>query len=201
VKQLNHVNKKLDKEPNQGGLIQLKMDNGGFLHTMVQAIGRKSASLLPVTWVAGWPIIGKVGADTIGTMVWSGKKPIINQNTKLSRQIDESFSNKTLSPDWEWNYQPRASKWSLNARKGHLRLHAFQPINPKDTTDILMRVGNTITQRSLRTKKCEVMVKLDISQMKNGQQAGLTHFSTTSIANIGIKQLGNIRSLVFTYKI
>jgi hypothetical protein len=24
VKQLNHVNKKLDKEPNQGGLIQLK---------------------------------------------------------------------------------------------------------------------------------------------------------------------------------
>jgi hypothetical protein len=43
------------------------------------------------------------------------------------------------------------------------------------------------------------MVKLDISQMKNGQQAGLTHFSTTSIANIGIKQLGNIRSLVFTY--
>jgi hypothetical protein len=41
--------------------------------------------------------------------------------------------------------QPRASKWSLNARKGHLRLHAFQPINPKDTTDILMRAGNTIT--------------------------------------------------------
>jgi beta-xylosidase len=67
------------------------------------------------------------------------QKPIINQNTKLSRQIDESFSNKTLSPDWEWNYQPRASKWSLNARKGHLRLHAFQPINPEDTTDILMR--------------------------------------------------------------
>jgi hypothetical protein len=36
--------------------------------------------------------------------------------------------------------------------------------------------------------------------MKNGQQAGLTHFSTTSIANIGIKQLGDTRSLVFTYK-
>jgi hypothetical protein len=88
----------------------------------------------------------------------------------------------------------------LNARKGHLRLHAFQPINPKDTTDILMRAGNTITQRSLRTQKCEVVVKLDISQMKNGQQAGLTHFSTTSIANIGIKQLGDTRSLVFTYK-
>jgi hypothetical protein len=28
--------------------------------------------------------------------------------------------------------------------------------------------------------------------MKNGQQAGLTHFSTTSIANIGIKQLGTL---------
>jgi beta-xylosidase len=139
--------------------------------------------LLPVNWVAGWPIIGKVGADTIGTMVWSGKKPII---TKIQNYQDKQMSlfPKTLSPDWEWNYQPRASKWSLSARKGHLRLYAFQPINPQDTIDILLRAGNTLTQRSLRTQECTVTIKVDIANMSDGQQAGLTHFSTTSIANI-----------------
>jgi hypothetical protein len=94
VKQLNHVNKKLDKEPNQGGLIQLKNGQWWFYTPWYRRLGGRAASLLPVTWVAGWPIIGKVGADTIGTMVWSGKKPIMNQNTKLSRQIDESFPIK-----------------------------------------------------------------------------------------------------------
>ncbi|MGX7686079.1 glycoside hydrolase family 43 protein [Flectobacillus roseus] len=201
IKQLNHVNKKLDKEPNQGGLIQLK--NGSwwfFTHHGTGDWEGRAASLLPITWIDGWPIMGKVGNDTIGTMLWSAPKPIIRKEHKLANQIYDSFSGTTLSPDWEWNYQPRVSKWSLKERKGYLRLHAFQPINPKDTTDILMRAGNTITQRSLRTQKCEVVVKLDISHMKNGQQAGLTHFSTTSIANIGIKQLGDTRSLVFTYK-
>lgn len=201
VKQLNHVDKKLDKEPNQGGLIELKNGQWWFFthHGRGDWEGR-AASLLPVNWVAGWPIIGKVGADTIGTMVWSGKKPIIHQTTKLVRQTEESFSEKILSPDWEWNYQPRASKWSLSARKGHLRLYAFQPINPQDTVDILLRAGNTLTQRSLRTQECTVTIKVDIANMSDGQQAGLTHFSTTSIANIGVKQRGNKRHIVFTYK-
>jgi hypothetical protein len=82
VKQLNHVNKKLDKEPNQGGLIQLK--NGQwwfFTHHGTGDWEGRAASLLPITWVAGWPIMGKVGADTIGTMVWSAPKPIIRKYT------------------------------------------------------------------------------------------------------------------------
>lgn len=35
----------------------------------------RQVSLLPVTWVNEWPIIGKVLPEGIGTMVWTGKMP------------------------------------------------------------------------------------------------------------------------------
>jgi len=197
IKQLNHVNKNTDKEPNQGGIMQLKNGQWWFLthHGSGDWEGRP-ASLLPVTWVNGWPIIGKVGEDNIGNMVWSGKAPIpLNPNAKI--QTDDDFSSVALRPQWEWNYQPRTDKWSLSERKGFLRLKAFQPIKPDDPKKILLRAGNTITQRSMRTRANEATVKLDISGMADGQFAGLTHFSTTSLSMVGIKQQGDERLMVY----
>jgi len=114
--------------------------------------------LLPVTWVEGWPIIGAVGGDGIGRMVWSGRKPIAGTPI-VTQETDDEFGSHTLSPQWEWNYQSRAEKWSLTERPGWLRLHAFQPL----THDDLMKAGNTLTQRSLRTATNRVVVKLDLS--------------------------------------
>ena len=56
-------------------------------------------------------------------------------------------TDKTLKPQWEWNYQPRSEKWSLTERPGWLRLHAFKPLQ----TGNFKKAGNTLTQRSLRT--------------------------------------------------
>lgn len=70
MRQLNHVNKTLDKEPNQGGLIQLANSKWHFFthHGTGDWEGR-AARLLPVTWLDGWPVIGEPGKDSIGTMV------------------------------------------------------------------------------------------------------------------------------------
>ncbi|MDT3401156.1 glycoside hydrolase family 43 protein [Mucilaginibacter terrae] len=198
IRQLNHVNKTVDREPNQGGLIQLKDGKWWFFthHGSGDWEGR-AASLLPVTWIDGWPMIGEVGKDGIGNMVWSAKAPIA-VNKALKIQTDDDFSAVTLRPQWEWNYQPRSDKWSLSARKGFLRLMAFRPLKPDDTVRILLRAGNTITQRSMRTKFNIATVKIDISGMYNGQFAGLTHFSTKSYCMIGIKQDGEDRKLVYS---
>lgn len=197
VKQLNHVNRNKDKEPNQGGLMGLD-DNSWwfFTHHGTGDWEGRAASLLPVNWVAGWPIIGKVGQDTIGNMVWTAKKPNLISKAKTKIQTNDDFSEKKLSPQWEWNYQPRADKWSLTDRKGFLRLYAYRPIRPEDNTKILLRAGNTITQRSMRTKSNVVTVKIDISKMVDGQCAGLTHFSTTNYSTLGIKQEKGIKKLV-----
>lgn len=199
IKQLNHVDAKKDKEPNQGGLLQIAPYNWQFFthHGTGDWEGR-AASLLPVKWIDGWPIIGEPGDDKIGQMVWSAPKPITMKN-KLFIKTSDEFKSDALAPQWEWNYQPRADKWSLTNRKGYLRLSAFKPIKPDDGKKIILRAGNTITQRSMRTKANVVTVKIDISNMADGQYVGLTHFSTEKYSTFGIKQEKDERYLVYDY--
>lgn len=198
IKQLNHVDGKLDREPNQGGLIQIPTGKWYFFthHGSGNWEGRP-ASLLRVNWIDGWPIIGEAGTDTIGRMVWSGINPIAYKR-KLFIQTSDDFKSNRLNVQWEWNYQPRGDKWSLAERKGFLRLHAFQPIHSGNERNTILRAGNTITQRSMRTSSNVATVKIDIVHMADGQFAGLTHFSTTSNSLFGIRQENGIRSLVYS---
>ena len=149
------------------------------------------ASLLPVYWVDGWPIIGEVGQDGIGTMVWQAAKPS-NEYPVRTPQSSDDFSKSVLSPQWEWNYQPRDEMWSLTERPGNLRLKAFRPL----VTDNLLKAGNTLTQRCFCTNKNEVIVKMNIEGMVDGQKAGLCHYSK-SYAMVGVRQSGKDRNLEF----
>jgi len=197
IKQLNHVSK-IDRQPNQGGIMQTEQGDWWFF-THQGAGGNwdgRVASLLPVTWISGWPIIGKVGTDTIGNMVWSAKKPI-KSDVALNIQTDDDFNAPKLSVQWEWNYQPRKDKWSLAEHEGFLRLYAFKPIKPDDNRKIILRAGNTLTQRSMRTNNNEVTVKLNIGNMANGQFAGITHYSTISNSMFGVKQVNDVITLAY----
>ncbi|HYP16503.1 MAG TPA: hypothetical protein VEQ65_04770, partial [Opitutus sp.] len=103
---------------------------------------------------------------------------------------------------WEWNYQSRAEKWSLHERSGFLRLHAFETL---DRTDNLLRAGNTLTQRSLRTSRNVVTVQFDLRGLADGQHAGLAHFSygrkspAANSASLGAVQIGPQRRLEFSH--
>ena len=190
-RQLKHADREA-MEPNQGGLVQTESGEWFFFthHGRGSWEGRCN-SLLPVTWVDGWPIIGKVGADGIGSMVWSGKKPVANTPFAAPATSDD-FDKPTLPHQWEWNYQPREGKWSLTERPGWLRLYAFRPLAP----DNLMKAGNTLTQRCFRTASNEVIVKLDVSGMADGQKAGLCHFAKTH-SGLGVAQEGATRVLEY----
>ncbi|HLP05124.1 MAG TPA: family 43 glycosylhydrolase [Paludibacter sp.] len=196
IKQLNHVNVSGlgDREPNQGGIIQLPDGTWQFFthHGSGQWDGR-IASLLPVTWVDGWPIIGSVGTDGIGRMVWSEKMPLPSDKSCVMQANDE-FSNPKPAVQWEWNYQPRADKWSMSERPGFLRLKAFVPIS--SSKGILFRVGNTITQRSMRTERCVAVAKLHISKMADGQVTGICHYANT-FSTFGIKQVSGVRYIAY----
>lgn len=168
-RQLSHTQSEFH-EPNQGGIVQTEAGDWYFLthHGHGDWEGRP-ASLLPVTWVDGWPVLGKVGADGIGTMVWSARKPL-QSGPLLVPQTDDDFSDPRIGVQWEWNYQPRADKWSLTERPGWLRLHAWKPLRP----DNLKLAGNTLTQRVMRTRNNVVTVELDPAGMADGQVAGLS---------------------------
>lgn len=192
TRQLNHVNKRIDKEPNQGGLIQVPSGDWWFVtHQGTGDWEGRAMCLLPVTWAEGWPILGRVGDDGIGTMVWTAQKPIMGHPV-TSPRTDDEFDNTAPGPQWEWNHHPRADKWSLTERPGFLRLHAFKPLRNDDMTT----VGNILSQRAMRTKANEVTVKLDLSEMADGQTAGLCQFAG-AYSFIGITQTGSVRTLLF----
>lgn len=168
-------------EPNQGGIVEGKNGKWYFLthHGSGDWSGR-IVSLLPVTWLDGWPIIGKPLQGNIGTMVWKGNIPSAEGSNLFIRRSDD-FDDARLAPQWQWNYQPRQEMYSLSERAGWLRLKAYRPLKPNS----LMLAGNTLTQRSFRKPVNKVVVKLDISAMSDGQKCGLCHFSSRHAA-IGI---------------
>ncbi|MBD1393401.1 glycoside hydrolase family 43 protein [Mucilaginibacter glaciei] len=189
-KQLSYAQKQFN-EPNQGGLVQTRQGSWYFLtHHGTGAWEGRAVSLLPVNWVDGWPIIGKVSAAHIGEMVWRGDMPVKVQAHKAIETNDD-FSTAKLQQQWEWNYQPRDDKWSLTERPGWLRLKAFRPLEGNN----LITAGNTLTQRVFRTKNNNVIIKLDISALVVGQHVGLSHFGKPSYAAIDISCNGAVKSI------
>ena len=150
--------------------------------------------LFPVTWTNDWPAAGvDNNNDGITEPVWTVVKPIVGQPIMVPQGSDE-FSDTILNPQWQWNYQPRADKWSLSDRPGYLRLSAFKPI----TSGTFFKAGNTICQRYFKGDTVQVDVKIDISGMADGQEAGLCHFNGgVDYATIGVEQSGTTRTLKY----
>ncbi len=195
-KQLSYAQKEYH-EPNQGGIVQTQKGDWYFLthHGSSGDWSGRVMSLLPVEWIEGWPILGKSDSEKIGSMVWSGRKPVQGQRNTIPQTSDD-FKANNIAHQWEWNYQPRAEKWSLTERKGWLRLKAFTPIEKNN----LLKAGNTLTQRSFRSAHNEVIVKLDLSGMANGQKSGLTHFGSPNYATIGVVFDGSAKRLEYNVK-
>ncbi|WP_329288266.1 family 43 glycosylhydrolase [Streptomyces pseudovenezuelae] len=197
TRQLEHVNVSVDREPNQGGLVQAPDGSWYFVthHGHGDWEGRP-LSLLPVTWVDGWPILGAVGADGIGTMVWTGRVPAggtsgLPVDALPAVVTSDLFTDTDLKPQWEWYYQPRADHWSLTERPGCLRLKAFAPL----VADNLTKVGNTLTQRVLRTAGgATVTVRLELAGLADGQHAGLCHYAAT-YAGLGVRRSGTTTTI------
>jgi len=177
-------------EPNQGGIVQTEKGDWYFLthHGHGDWEGRP-ASLLPVTWVDGWPVLGKVASDGIGTMVWGGEKPVKNTPPVVPQSSDD-FNGPKLGLQWEWNYQPRKDKWSLTERPGFLRLHAWKPLRP----DQLKTAGNTLTQRSMRAANSVATLALDAAGIADGQVAGICHYAGGT-STFGIRREGTVVTL------
>ena len=161
------------REPNQGGIVPGPDGKWYFFtHHGDGSWEGRAASLLPVHWIDGWPVIGKPDAAGVGTMVWGGKKPLDGVARSFPQGGDE-FDGGRLSPVWEWNYQPRPGKWSLGERPGFMRLHAFAGIDG----DNLLKVGNVLTQRAVRTAGQSFATRFELGAMADGQHAGLTQFT------------------------
>lgn len=82
------------------------------------AIGRVPC-LVPVTWDNGWPMLGADGLDAI---VYD--KPAGQKGRVAPTVASDEFDGKHLGLQWQWNHNPDNNAWSLEKRRGYMRLEA-----------------------------------------------------------------------------
>ena len=170
----------------QGGLVEAP--NGAWYSYLFRdygAVGR-IPYLVPVKWENGWPVLGSNGKvpDTLDLPAGKGLIPGIVASDEFTRKKGE----RALPLVWQWNHNPDNSLWSVTARKGYLRLSTGRI----DTDFVMAR--NSLTQRTIGPV-CSGAISLDISNMKDGDVAGLCLLQK-NYGLVGVQVNGNNKSIV-----
>ena len=149
----------------QGGLVSTPGGEWwGFSMMDANSVGRLTC-LSPVTWQDGWPYFGLPGNLRRTPRTWV--KPDTGYSAPPSAPYtrDDDFAGPKLANVWQWNHVPDDAHWTLDARKGFLRLET-QP------AESFWRAKNSLTQRAIGPRSMATTV-LDVSGLKAGDVAGL----------------------------
>ncbi|MDI1256182.1 MAG: glycoside hydrolase 43 family protein [Flavobacterium sp.] len=170
----------------QGGLIDTPDGKWfAYLFRDYGAVGR-IPYLLPIVWKEGWPILG-----TDGKVPETLKLPT-NKSLIPGIVNADDFTRKNGQPNlplvWQWNHNPDNNLWSVQKRKGFLRL-----TTGRLETDFLS-AKNTLTQRTIGPE-CTGYTAVDASKMKDGDFAGLALLQK-NYGQIGIKIDGKNKFIV-----
>ena len=208
--------------PAQGSIVDDGTGNWwGFVFRDSGPVGR-IPWLLPITWTDGWPMFGKNedGTGSFTNLSRGGSKPIQGKEIRSVVTSDEfdnnapkpayvdsplpaqvsfsegeyGYNGSNLHLAWQWNHNPDNRYWSLTERRGWLRLKAMCNNAVEDRH--LLNARNTLTQRVFGPYSSAVTL-LDVSKMKDGDEAGLTLFAA-KYGSIGVKMEGNNKFLVTT---
>ena len=148
----------------QGGIVDTP--DGKWYAMLFQdhgAVGRIPV-LVPVTWQNNWPMMGVNGKAPVKLEL-----PVEDRGTDLAGDDYFDYSSNDLALEWQWNHNPDNSAWSVTEREGWLRL------KNKSTASHLLDARNTLTMRT-EGPACSSFIKLDSSNMKPGDYAGLSAF-------------------------
>lgn len=166
----------------QGGLVDTPDGKWyAYLFGDRGAVGR-IPYLVPVTWQDGWPVLGIDGKVP--------EKLNLPANKGLINGIVDNDDFDTPKPKlvWQWNHNPENNLWSLTEHQGYLRLKT-------DRIDtIFTQSRNMLTQRTFGPK-CRGSIRLDVSNLKNGDIAGLALLAG-QYGYIGVKAENGQKSII-----
>jgi beta-xylosidase len=173
----------------QGALVQTQSGEWWTMLFVDSGPFGRFPSLQPVTWIDNWPTIGVNGKAVI-----TYKKPNVSKSYPVNiLPTSDEFNEDVLGMQWGWNHNPVSTKWSLKKRPGYLRL-----MTAGVTSDFRM-ARNTLTQRPFakrdQTIPTTATIKMDISQMRDGDIAGIAVFQEP-YAYIGVKQMNGSKYLL-----
>ena len=118
-----------------------------------------------------------------------------NSAKKMEVKLENSGQNYIYADDtfdydenklqlvWQWNHNPDNANWSVTERKGYLRLKTGSLANT------IVDARNSLTQRTFG-KKCTSEAAIDVSNMKDGDYAGICAFQNDYGQVGGMKEDG-----------
>jgi arabinoxylan arabinofuranohydrolase len=169
----------------QGGIVDTEDGRWfGFLFQDHNAVGRVPV-LTPCRWENGWPILG----DKEGKVPKTMEKPVRGYTGK-PLVVSDSFEEKTLALNWQWNHNPDNSLWSLTERPGYIRLKTGKVV------ENIFQARNTLSQRT-EGSQCSAVISMDVSRMRDGDVAGLGAFCAEA-GLLSVVQEGDKKCLVMT---
>jgi beta-xylosidase len=175
-----------DKGVAQGGIIDTPDGKWfAYLFRDYGAVGR-IPYLVPVKWEDEWPVIGIKGKvpDTLDLPASKGLIPGIIASDEFNR----IKGDRPLPLVWQWNHNPDNNIWSVTNRKGYLRLTTGR------IDSVVVSARNTLTQRTFGPE-CSGSTSIDISNMKDGDFAGLALFQR-KYGLVGVKFNYGAKSIV-----
>ena len=181
----------------QGGIVETA--SGDWYAMLFQdhgAVGRIPVTM-PVQWQDDWPIFGDLSAvqySSFNGVVTSGFS-LKTAAKNYAAQNDTSYktdnpanqpNGSNLALQWQWNHNPDNRFWSLTDEQ--LRL------TTGNVCTSLLDARNTLTQRTCGVKCCGTVI-IDVSNMQNGDFAGLAALQE-DYGFIGVKMVDNKKSLI-----
>lgn len=171
--------------PHQGGLVELKNGESWFVHFQDRGAYGRIVHLQPVRWVDDWPVMGNdPDGDGKGEPVLTYKKPVLPKSAAFNPVESDDFNSEKLGLQWQWNASPQRGWYALAA--GKLQMNA-QPI-PEKSLNLWMQ-PNILLQK-FPAEIFKSTVKLDASQLKDREEAGLVIFGL-DYATLTVKKSGD----------
>lgn len=160
----------------QGGLVDTPA--GDWYAILFQdhgAVGRLPV-LVPVTWEAGFPVLGRQGKIPPAFALPGPASPAEPPAPPVPLTGSDDFRDPPgqdgqpgLRPCWQWNHQPNPAWWQRDPTRGVLRLTAGRVCQD------LVQVPDLLTQR-LGFPRCQVEVTVRADGLQPGDRAGLAAF-------------------------
>lgn len=148
--------------PHQGGLVELENGEAWFVHFQDKEAYGRVVHLQPVKWIEDWPIMGtpiegtgclidKYGISRVVDKSFLGQ-PVLEYTLPNTGKIilevmpdtTDEFEQEELGLQWGWQANPCKDWYSLEERKGWLRLYTDNKRLEGNAT--LYQLPNVLTQ-------------------------------------------------------
>ncbi|MCX7876699.1 MAG: glycoside hydrolase 43 family protein [Melioribacteraceae bacterium] len=156
--------------PHQGAWISTQNNEDWFIHFQDKYSYGRIVHLQPMKWENDWPVIGiDFDQNGIGEPVEKFNFPNLPlTNIKLKKSDD--FNELKLEHQWQWQANFDESWFSLNKRKGCLRLFS------KFNNDKNLYNEPALLLQKFPDEKFSAIVKVDLNGLKEFSRGGLIIF-------------------------